>query len=86
MYLSTAFFSRKVPDEKVSSWVRLCAQLAHCVIFWVSIGHQLVEDVVISLDLELEGDTGLLQKVSLDIGGGDLARGAEVDTDEFTLN
>ena len=47
--------------------------------------HQLVEDVVISLDLQLESDTGLLQKVGLDIGGGDFVGGAEVNTDELTL-
>merc|ERR1719167_741555 len=40
--------------------------------------------MVIPLDLQLEGDTGLLQKVGLDIGGGDLGGGAEVDTDELT--
>ena len=51
----------------------------------VSVGHDLVENVVISLNLQLEGDTGLLQKVGLDIGGGDLGGGAEVDTDELTL-
>ena len=47
--------------------------------------HELVENVVISLDLQLEGNTGLLQKVGLDIGGGNFVGGAEVDTDELTL-
>merc|ERR1719462_401040 len=50
----------------------------------VGLGHDLVEDVVISLDLQLEGDTGLLQKVGLDVGRGDLHVGAELDTDELT--
>merc|ERR1712055_559186 len=50
----------------------------------VSVRHQLVENMVIPLDLQLEGDTGLLQKVGLDIGGGDFEGGTEVNTDEFT--
>merc|ERR1719391_960587 len=62
----------------------LVTQQAHVPVLGVGIGHQLVEDVVISLDLKLEGDTGLLQKVGLDIGGGDLGGGTEVDTDELT--
>jgi len=31
--------------------------------FWLLVGQNLVEDVVISLSLELEGHTGLLQKI-----------------------
>merc|ERR1712212_1366832 len=64
--------------------VGLVAQLAELPVLGRGVGHQLVEDMVISLDLQLEGDTGLLQKVGLDIGGGDFGGGAEVDTDEFT--
>lgn len=30
---------------------------------WLLIGHDLVEDVVASLSLELEGDSGLLQQI-----------------------
>merc|ERR1719348_2488421 len=71
-------------QEEIISGERLVAQLAELPVLDVSVGHDLVEDVVISLDLELEGDTGLLQKVGLDIGGGDLAGGSEVDTDELT--
>ncbi len=63
----------------------LVAQLAELPVLGIGVGHQLVEDMVISLDLQLEGDTGLLQKVGLDIGGGDFGSGAEMDTDEFTL-
>ena len=51
----------------------------------VSIRHQLVENVVISLDFQLEGNARLFQKVGLDIGRGDFEVGTEVDTDEFTL-
>ena len=65
--------------------MRLVSQVTESPIFGVSIGHQLVEDVVISLDLKLEGDTRLLQKVCLDIGGRDLQVGAEVNTDKLTL-
>merc|ERR1712212_292414 len=64
--------------------VGLVAQLAELPVLGRGVGHQLVEDMVISLDLQLEGDTGLLQKVGLDIGGGDFGGGAEVDTDELT--
>merc|ERR1712142_465000 len=71
-------------EEKVISRVGLVAQLAEVPVLGIGVGHQLVEDMVISLDLQLEGDTGLLQKVGLDIGGGDFGSGAEVDTDEFT--
>merc|ERR1712198_86365 len=71
-------------DVEVITGEGLVAQQAHVPVLGVGIGHQLVEDVVISLNLELEGDTGLLQKVGLDIGGGDLGGGTEVDTDELT--
>merc|ERR1719173_211695 len=71
-------------DEEIISREGLVAQLAHLPVMGVSVGHELVEDMVISLDLQLEGDTGLLQKVGLDIGGGDFGGGAKVDTDELT--
>merc|ERR1712198_815582 len=71
-------------DEEVIAGEGLVAQQAHLPVLGVSIGHQLVEDVVISLDLKLEGDTGLLQKVGLDIGGSDFVGGTEVNTDELT--
>merc|ERR1719308_742177 len=71
-------------NVEVISGEGLVAQQAHLPVLGVSVGHQLVEDMVISLDLQLEGDTGLLQKVGLDLGGGDLGGGAEVDTDELT--
>merc|ERR1719495_134131 len=71
-------------EEKVISREGLVAQLAELPVLGIGVGHELVEDMVISLDLQLEGDTGLLQKVGLDIGGGDFGGGAEVDTDEFT--
>merc|ERR1712131_11169 len=71
-------------DEEVIAGEGLVTQQAHLPVLGVSIGHQLVEDVVISLDLKLEGDTGLLQKVSLDIGGSNLQVRSEVNTDELT--
>ena len=52
----------------------------------VGVGHDLVEDVVIPLDLQLEGDAGLFQEVSFDIGGGDFQVAAEVNSDELALN
>ena len=42
--------------------------------------------MVISLDFKLKRDSGLLQKVSLDIGGGDFEIGTEMDSDEFSLD
>merc|ERR1739838_1017853 len=71
-------------EEEVISGEGLVAQLAELPVLGVSIGHQLVEDMVISFNLQLEGDTGLLQKVGLDISGGDFGGGAEVDTDELS--
>lgn len=49
------------------------------------VGHDLVEDVVGALECLLGDDTGLLQQVGLNIGAGQLAGRAEVDTDELTL-
>lgn len=49
------------------------------------VGHELVEDVVGSLEGLLGDDTGLLQQISLNVSAGQLARRAEVDTDELTL-
>ena len=72
-------------DKVKRAGVGLGRQAAHGMVLGVSIGHDLVKDVVISLDLQLEGNTGLLQKVGLDIGGGNFVGGAEVDTDELTL-
>merc|ERR550519_217630 len=70
-------------DVKVIAGEGLIAQSAELPVFSVSVGHELIEDVVIPLDLQLEGDASLFQKVGLDIGGGDLGGGAEVDTDEL---
>merc|ERR1719315_538676 len=52
-------------EEKVISREGLVAQLAELPVLGIGVGHELVEDMVISLDLQLEGDTGLLQKVGL---------------------
>merc|ERR1719244_701097 len=71
-------------EEEVIAGEGLVSQLTQVPVLGISVGHQLVEDMVISLDLKLEGDTGLLQKVGLDIGGGDFGSGAEVDTDELS--
>merc|ERR1719383_219102 len=71
-------------DEEVISRVGVLAQEAHVVVGRVVGAHELVEDVVVTLNFQLEGDTGLLQKVGLDIGGGDFVGGAEVNTDELT--
>merc|ERR1712168_766295 len=59
-------------DEEVIAGEGLVSQQAHLPVFRVGVGHELVENVVISFDLKLEGDTRLLQKVGLDIGGRDL--------------
>ena len=48
--------------------------------------HQLVEDVVGSLHLLLEGDPGLLQEVGLDVAPGQLPLDVEVDPDELALH
>merc|ERR1712142_408017 len=71
-------------QEKVISGEGLVTQLAELPVLGVSVGHDLVEDVVISLNLELESDTRLLQKVGLNISGGDLRSGAKVNTDELS--
>ena len=50
------------------------------------VGHQLVEDMVGSL-VGLLGDyTSLFEQVYLNISTGELASGAEVNTDELTLS
>ena len=72
-------------DKEVVTRVGILAQKSHVVVFGVERAHELVEDVVITFDLKLEGNTRLFQKVSLDIGGGDLVGGSKVDTDELTL-
>ena len=72
-------------NEEVVSWVGILAQKSHVMVLGVVRAHELVKDVVVPLDLKLESDAGLFQKVGLDIGGGDLVGGAEVDTDELTL-
>ena len=72
-------------DEEEVTRVGILVQKSHVVVFGVERAHELVEDVVITFDLKLEGNTRLFQKVSLDIGGGDLVGRAEVDTDELTL-
>merc|ERR1719282_444588 len=71
-------------DEEEVTRVGILAQKSHVVVFGVERAHELVEDVVITFDLKLEGNTRLFQKVSLDIGGGDLVGGAKVDTNELT--
>ena len=45
----------------------------------------LVEDVVVSLGLLLEGYARLLEQVGLDVSAGNFARGTEVNSDEFSL-
>ena len=72
-------------DEKVVSRMGLVSQITESPILGISIGHQLIENMVISLDFQLEGNTGLFQKVSLDIGGGNFQVRSEVNTDELTL-
>ena len=72
-------------NEEVVTRVGILAQKSHVVVFGVERAHELVEDVVITFDLKLEGNTRLFQKVSLDIGGGDLACRAKVNTNELTL-
>ena len=48
--------------------------------------HHLVEDVIASLDLLLEGDPGLLEEVGLDVAARQLALDVEVDADELSLS
>jgi hypothetical protein len=48
------------------------------------VGDDLVEDMVVSLTAELEGDSRLFEKIGLNITTGELARSAEVNSDEFT--
>ena len=80
-----AIHAHTLTDKVKCAGVRFGGQTAHGVVMRIGVGHDLVEDVVIPLDLQLEGDARLFQKVGLDIGGGDFGSGAEVDTDEFTL-
>lgn len=47
--------------------------------------HQLVEDVIRSLQRLLGDDTSLLQQVGFDIGTSQLSGRSKVDTDELTL-
>ena len=83
--IHTGHGQHALADEVVSARVRLVSQLTQGVVFGISVGHDLVEDVVVPLDLQLERDARLLQQICLDIGGGDFKVGTEVDTDEFTL-
>ena len=55
-------------DEKVVSRVGILSQQSHVVIFGVVRTHELIEDVIISLDFQLESDARLFQEVGLDIG------------------
>ena len=73
-------------DKEVVPGKGFFPQQTHGVILGVGVGHDLVEDVVIPLDLQLEGDAGLFQEVSFDIGGGDFQVAAEVNSDELALN
>lgn len=47
---------------------------------------QLIENVVVSLSRLLKRNSRLFEQVRLDIGTGDFASRAEVNTDEFTLD
>ena len=58
---------------------------AHFLVIGVFGREELVEDVVISLDLQLESHARLLEKVSFDVGSRDLTLLSEVNTDELTL-
>jgi len=53
------------------------------VVLRIGVGHDLVEDVVIPLDLQLEGDPRLFQKVSFDIRRRDFEVRPEVNADEL---
>ena len=52
--------------------------------FRLLVGDDLVEDMVVSLTAELEGDSRFLKKIGLNITTRELARGAKVNSDEFT--
>ena len=72
-------------DKEVVPGKGFFPQQTHGVILGVGVGHDLVEDVVIPLDLQLKGDAGLFQKVSFNIGCGNLVGRPEMDPDELTL-
>ena len=61
-------------------------QEAHGVVMRVGVGHDLVKDVVISLDFQLKGDAGFLQQVSLDVSRSDFQVAAEMNTNELALH
>ena len=50
-----------------------------------TIGHDVVEDVIASLQLLLVGDPRFLQQVDLHVSPGELPTLVEVDTDELPL-
>ena len=54
-------------------------------IFGIVATHELIEDVVIPLDFQLECNARFLEKISLDISGGDLRRRSEVNANKLTL-
>ena len=68
--------------ELVVVWV--LGDHAHLVDLGLVAGTDLVEDVETTLGLELEGDTGLLEQIGVDITRGEFTSGLEVNTDEFT--
>lgn len=52
--------------------------------FRLLVGDDLVEDMVVSLTAELEGDSRFLKKIGFNVTTRELARGAKVNSDEFT--
>jgi len=64
--------------------VRVGRDHTHLVDLGLVTSEHLVENMEATFGLELEGNSRLFQKVSVDITGGELASDLEVNTDEFT--
>ena len=52
-------------------------------IFWEGVAEQLVENVIISLDWQLESNSRFLQKISFHVGPRDLPIGFEMNSNEL---
>ena len=72
-------------DEEIVCGIGILPEKKLVVISGKFGAHQLVEDVVVSLDGQLEGDPRLLQQVSLDVRRRDFVGRTKVDADELTL-
>ena len=64
--------------------VDISGDQAHFVQFGLVTSTQLVEDVETSFSWQLESDTGLFQKICVNVTRGKTTSCSEVDSDEFT--